>query len=172
MFTEQQRNAYRSIQAPPELREKILGKKKAKRHFPAYLGSALAACLVIAVGIGLFLPGGEPGILCNGQRLENSIVYYDVAPASEMRSASVLSVPVDLELSEESEISVNAGCLIRAGENVGSHLSAASDISLTWQLSKTKEIFPCEMTITSEEDVTTITLNYEETKIIITKKGD
>ena len=172
MFTEQQRNAYQSIQAPPELREKILGKKKTKRHVPVYLGTALAACLILAIGIGFFLPNGEPGIICNGQRLESTIVYYDLAPVSEMRSVSVLSIPVDLELSGKSEISVTQGCLIREDENVGTKLTASSDLSLIWQLPKSEEISDCEMTITQEKDVTAITLNYEESKIEITKKGD
>lgn len=172
MFTEQQRNAYQSIQAPPELREKILGKKKTKRHIPAYIGTALAACLVLAIGVGSFLSGGNPEIKCYGQKLDSSIVYYDVSPASEMRSASVLSVPVELELSGESEIFVDQGCLIREGETVGNQVSADSDLTLTWQVSKNKENFPCEMTIIHEEDVTTISLNYEDTKITITKKGD
>lgn len=172
MFTEQQRSTYQSIHAPQELQEKILGKKKAKRHIPAYIGSALAACLVLAIGIGLFLPAKEPGVTCNGQKLESSIVYYDVAAAYEMRGASELSVPVDLELSEESQISVTRGSLIRDGKDVGNHLLAASDVSLIWQLPKEDEIFSCEMTITSEEDKTILTLNYEESKIIITKKGD
>ena len=172
MFTEQQRSVYQSIQAPPELREKILGKKKTNRKIPAYIVTAVAACLVLAMGIGMFLPGGDIGVICNGQKLENSIVYYDLATAYETRGATQISVPVELELSEKSEISVTKGSLIREGEDVGEHLTAASKVSLMWQLPRGEENFCCEMTVTGEEEVTTITLNYENSKITITKKGD
>ena len=172
MFKEQERVAYQSIQAPKELREKIMAQKKPRRHFPIYLTTALAACLVLVIGIGFFFPGGEPGIKINGQQLESSVVYYDLVPASDMRTAPILSVPVDLELSGESEISVSYGSLVREGEEPVSKLTAGSDLSLTWQIQRAEEIPTCEMTITNGKDVTTLTLEYEETKITITKKGD
>lgn len=172
MFKEQERMAYQSIRAPKELREKVMEQKKPRRRVPMYLTTALAACLVLAIGIGFFFPSGEPGIMINGQQLQSSVQYYDLTPASDMRSTSILSVPVDLELSGESEISVSHGSLVREGEEPVSKLTVGSDLSLTWEIQRTEEIPTCEMTITQGKDVTTLTLEYEKSKITITKKGD
>lgn len=173
MFREQERMVYQSIRAPEELREKIMAKKKPVKRLPMYLTTALAACLVLAIGIGIFFPGGNaPGIAINGQQLKDTIVYYDVASASDMRSTPALTVPVDLELSEESEISVSCGNLVREGENPVNQLTASEDVSLIWKVPKTEQPVTCEMTITTGSTVTTLTLQYNQTEITITKKGD
>lgn len=170
MFQEQERMAYQSIHAPEALRQKVMAKKPV-RHLPMYLTTALAACLALVIGLGFLFRGGEPGISVNGQTLKDSIVYYDLSVA-DLRSAPVLTVPVDLELSGESEISVSHGSLIREGESPVSRLTASDDLSLSWQISKTEEIPICEMTITQGKDVTTITLEYNQSEITITKKGE
>lgn len=172
MFQEQERNAYQSIRVPQELREKVMAKKKPKRQLPVYLTTAIAACLVLAIGMGFFFRGGEPNIRINGQTLESSVVYYDLSPASEMRSAPILSVPVELELSGESEISVSHGTLVREGQTPVSTLKASSAVSLIWQIQLGQEMTTCEMTITHEKGVTTMTLEYVDSKITVTKKGD
>ena len=161
MFQEQERMAYQSIHAPEALRQKVMAKKPV-RHLPMYLTTALAACLALVIGLGFLFRGGEPGISVNGQTLKDSIVYYDLSVA-DLRSAPVLTVPVDLELSGESEISVSHGSLIREGE---------SPVSRSWQICKAEEIPICEMTITQGKDVTTITLEYNQSEITITKKGE
>lgn len=174
MFQEQQRMTYQSIRAPEELREKIMAKKKpAQKRLPMYLTTALAACLVLAIGIGIFFPGGNaPQIAINGQQLKDTIVYYDVVTASDMRSAPVLAVPVDLELSEESQISVSCGNLVWEGETPVDQLTASEDVSLIWQLPKDEQPVTCEMTIKTGSTVTTLTLQYDQSEIKITKKGE
>lgn len=173
MFREQERMAYQSIRAPRELREKIMAKKKPAKRLPVYLTTALAACLVLAIGLSFFLPGGNaPGITINGQQLKDTIVYYDVSPASDMRNIPVLTVPVDLEISDESDICVSCGTLVREGEDPVTMLTVSENISLVWQLPKTEQMPICEMTITAGSTVTTLTLQYNQSEITITKKGD
>ena len=171
MFREQERMAYQSIRAPEELREKIMAKKKPTKGLPMYLTTALAACLVLAIGIGLFFPGGNaPGITVNGQPLKDTVVYYDVAAAADMRSTSFLTVPVELELSEESEISVSQGTLTAEDGSPAPQRWASGTVSLLWQLPR--EQATCKMTITDGRNVTTLTLQYNQSEITITKKGD
>lgn len=172
MFTEPQRMAYQSIRAPQELKEKIMAKKKPSGRLPMYLSTALAACLVLAIGIGFFFQGGEPGIKINGQQLDTSLVYYDLSPASEARSTPVLTVPVELELSGESVLSVSHGSLVQEGKSPVTQLTAEGSLSLIWEIRRTEEMPPCELTITNGNDVTTMTLTYENSQISITKKGE
>lgn len=170
MFKEPERQAYQSIRAPQELREKIM--KKPTKRLPMYLSTALAACLVLAIGIGFFFQGSEPGIKINGQPLESSLVYYDLSPVSDLRSTPVLTVPVELELSGESRISVSHGRLVKEGQAPVTTMTEDGSLSLVWEIQRTEEIPPCEMTITHGKDVTTLTLEYENSEIILTKKGE
>lgn len=172
MFKEQELNSYRSIRAPEELYGKIMAAKKPQRHWQKYTAGLVAACLVLVLGAGFFFRGGSPNIAVNGQPLESSVVYYDLSVATEMRSAPVVTVPVELELSRPAEISVTEGELSMNGQIGGKTLKASDSVALVWEIPREEETLNCEMLIDDGRSVTTLTLTYEETKITITKKGE
>lgn len=170
MFKEQELNTYRSITAPQELYDKIMAAKKPARHWPRYAAGLVAACLVLVLGVGFFFRGGEPDIIIQGQPLETSVVYYDLAPAAEQRSSDVLTVPVELELSRKSRITVTQGQLTLGEGEMVRELTASGSVTLLWEISR--GIPMCELYIDDGSAVTTLTLENKETQIIITKKGE
>lgn len=170
MFKEQELNSYRSIKAPQELYDKIMAAKKPKVHWSRYAAGLVAACLVLVMGIGFFFRGGEPGIIINGQLLDSSVVYHDLAPAAELRSSEVLTVPLELELSGRSQIVVTQGRLTLDGNEPTDELTTSGTVTLLWEVPRGAS--GCEMHIESGKILTTLTLEYEETQITITKKGE
>lgn len=172
MFKEQELNTYRSICAPEALYEKIMTAQKPRRHWQKYTTGLVAACLVLALGAGFFLRGGSPDIIINGQPLESSVVYYDLSPATDMRSSFTVTVPMELELPRNAQINVTEGQLSLDGQCFGKTLNASDSVTLLWEIPRGEETLNCEMYIDDGKAVTTLTLTYEETKITITKKGE
>ena len=172
MFKEQELNIYRSISAPTELYEKVMAVRKPRLHWQKYAAGLVAACLVLALGAGFFFRGGSPDIIVNGQPLESSVVYYDLSPAAEMRTSPVVTVPLELELPRDAQITVTEGQLSLDGKSSGKTLSASGSVSLLWEIPREKEALSCEMHIDDGNAITTLTLTYEESKITITKKGE
>lgn len=170
MFKEQELNTYRSITAPQELYDKIMAARKPKVYWPRYAAGLVAACLVLALGVGIFFQGGEPSITINGQTLGSSMVYHDVAPAAELRTSEALTVPMELELSEKSRISVTHGLLTLGEGEPTAELNASGSITLLWTIPRGTTV--CEMHIDGGKELTTLTLEYDETQITITKKGE
>ena len=170
MFKEQELNTYRNITAPQELYDKIISAQKPKARWPRYAAGLVAACLVLALGIGIFFQGGEPSIMINGQTLESSIVYHDVAPAAELRTSGVFTVPMELELPEKSRITVTHGQLILGEGEPTEELNASGSVTLMWMIPRGTKM--CEMHIDGGKKLTTLTLEYDETQITITKKGE
>jgi hypothetical protein len=170
MFKEQELNSYRSIKAPQELYDKVMAAQKPKVHWSRYATGLVAACLVLAMGIGFFFRGGEPGIIINGQLLDSSVVYHDLAPAAELRTSEVLTVPVELELSGRSRIRVTQGVITLNDLEPTDELTASGTVTLLWEVPRGAS--ECEMHIESGRTLTTLTLEYGETQITITKKGE
>ena len=170
MFNEQELNTYRSITAPQELHDKIMAAKKPKIHWSRYAAGLVAACLVLVLGLGFFFQGGEPGIIINGQTLESSMTYHDVVPASEMRTSDTFTVPMELELSGKTDIFVTQGQLTLGDGDPTNELSASGSITLLWKIPRGTDV--CEMRIDSGKNLTTLTLEYDETQITITKEGE
>ena len=170
MFKEQQLNTYRSICAPEELYEKVMAAQKPQRHWQKYAPGLAAACLVLAFCAGFFFRGGSPNIIVNGQSLESSVVYYDLSVASEMRTSPVVTVPVELKLPRNAEITVTEGQISLDGQ-CGKTLNASASVTILWEIPR-EEAQNCEMHIDDGRAVTTLALTYEETKITITKKGE
>ena len=170
MFKEQELNTYRSITAPQELYDKIMAAKKPRVHWSRYAAGLVAACLVLVMGVGFFFRGGEPGIVISGQSLESSIVYHDLSMATELRSADVFTVPVELELSGRSRITVTHGQLIMGEDEPSQQVTASGTVTLHWEISRGTEM--CEMHIRSGKMLTILTLENENSQIMITKKGE
>ena len=172
MFKEQELNTYRSIHAPEELYGKIMAAKKPQRHWQKYTAGLVAACLVLALGVGFFFRGGSPDIVVNGQPLESSVVYYDLSVATETRNTPVVTVPVELELPRKAQITVTEGQLIADGQNSAKNLKASGTVTVLWEIPREAETLNCQMLIDDGKAVTTLTLTYEESKITITKQGE
>lgn len=170
MFEEQELNIYRSIKAPQELHDKIMAAQKPKVHWSRYAASLVAACLVLVMGVGVFFRGGEPGIMINGEALESSVVYHDLAPTAEMRSSDVLTVPVEMELSGKSRITVTQGQLILGDNEPSQQVTASGNVTILWEVPRGSTM--CELCIASGKKLTTLTLENENSKITITKKGE
>lgn len=172
MFSEKERATYQSIRAPQELYEKVVCGKKPARRWTSYVPTLAAACLVLVLGMGFFFGGGDPGIAIGGQSLVGSVEYYDAAPAAELRSVPNLTVPVELELSKPTRVSVTAGQLTCDGKEPGSVQWVSGSVTLLWEIPRDTEPGQCEMHIGIGKNASVLTLEQEETKIILTKKGD
>lgn len=172
MFKEQQISAYQGIHAPQELYDKVMAAKKPARHWGRIATGLAAACLVLVVSGTVFFRGGSPDIRINGQQLESSVVFYDAAPAMELRSVPMIAVPVELELPKDATITVTHGVLAGESGEAASQWEGSGKVSLLWQIPRGQELTDCQLQIRSGRDTTVLSLEYEESKITITKKGD
>jgi hypothetical protein len=170
MFKEQELNIYHSITAPRELYDKIVAAQKPKNQWSRYAAGLVAACLVLVMGVGVFFQGGTPDIMINGQLLESSVIYHDLSTTTELRTSDWLSVPVELELSGRSRIMVTRGLLTDGEVDPTTELTASGTVILQWMIPRDTSM--CEMRIDSGLKLTTLTLENENSKIIITKKGE
>ncbi len=172
MFSEKERATYQSIRAPQELYEKVVCGRKPARRWTSYVPTLAAACLVLVLGMGFFHGGGDPGIVIGGQSLVSSVEYYGTAPAAELRAAPTVTVPVELELSKLTRVSVTAGQLTCDGKKPGNVQWVSGSVTLLWEIPREQLADQCEMYVGIGKSATVLTLEQEETKIILTKKGD
>lgn len=173
MFPKKELDAYQSIKAPDTLYRKIQeaseGQKRTSRLPAIRLIGTMAACLVLIVAvIGFFPRKGSPEIILNGQRLESSAFFYDISPASEIRSSPVFSVPLEIDLQGEATLTVSYGQMIAEDHEASSVLTADGPISLWWEFPRGEELPLCEMEIQTEESITLITLTYDHAEKTIT----
>lgn len=172
MFSEKERAAYQSIRAPQELYDKVMHAEKPARRWTSYVPTLAAACLVLVLGMGFFFRGGEPTVVIMGQSLSSSVEYYDTVPASELRSAPTVTVPVELKLPRATRVSVTTGQLSCDGMEPGTELKVSGSVTLYWEIPRDAEPDGCEMHIGTGKNATVLSYEYEETKIKLTKKGD
>lgn len=172
MFSKEQVSAYQSIRAPQNLHDKIMAAKKPKMHRGVIATGLVAACLVLVMGMSFLLPGGTPDIRINGQTLQSSVEFYDVAPAVEMRTEPMITVPVELELPRMATVTVSHGLLVKDSGVSAQQWKDSGEMSLLWQIPRQTELSDCELQIRMGTRTTVLTLEYEESKIRITKKGD
>lgn len=170
MFKEQELNTYRSITAPSELYDKVMSAKKPRKYWPRYAAGLVAACLVLALGVGAFFQGGEPDIMINGQILESSMVYHDPSPVAGLRTSELLTVPVELDLSGKARVSVTHGQLTVGEKEPTDKLTVSGTVTLQWTIPRDASV--CELHIDNGKQLTTLTLENKETQILITKKGE
>ena len=123
MFSDKEIQAYKKISAPPELYYNLKSSVATKSRFrPSVVIKAavsIAACLIIAVVVILYSSNKSPDIVCNGQSLHSSVLFYDVSPVSDMRESTALVIPFSFELHEDVEITLSRGRLTDSdGETV------------------------------------------------------
>ena len=168
MFSEKQIVAYRNIKAPDELRNKITNSSKNKFK-TLYFISAMAACLILVSSIIL---NNQNSIIINGQKLNDTIVFYDTT-SSHIRTVShSISVPVEIKTSNNTKISVSNGYISIDGSNPNSEIEIDSSKVIWWEIElKTSEnVF--EMKISDKKGVKLVTLKYDNAKIIVSKEKE
>jgi hypothetical protein len=170
MFSNRQKEAYRSICVPDGLYARIVEKEQPKRLKLLPLVSGLAACMALVVVLGLLWQPGGSSIILNGQKLEDEIVFYDISPASDVRSSPLFSVPVELKLTRSSKITVSHGSMTVEGGEPVTELNANHSVTIWWQIERSEEMPVCEMEIQDNKSTTLITLNYNNAEITAKKK--
>ncbi len=166
MFSDKEIQAYKKISAPPELYKKIKGSVSAKnRLIPSVViktVGAVAACFLIAVAVLIFGAKTSPDIVCNGQELQSSVLFYDISPATDKRESTVLSVPFELELREDTELILSYGRAVTSeGETVEGILKEGK-LEIWWEIPKGDKHVNCEMVLKGEKTTTVITLTYDK----------
>lgn len=116
MFSENQIKAYKSISAPDELRQKILGMEKTEKKSGFKMRNigiyAAAACLVLVVSLSGLFGGNDFTASLGGQEIGKDAVA--VQPDSgiamlDARAASELSLDIEVETDQAAEVTVSAG---------------------------------------------------------------
>ncbi|MBR2482006.1 MAG: hypothetical protein IKB58_04035, partial [Oscillospiraceae bacterium] len=103
MFTEAQKTAYQNMTAPAELRGKVLEMAKAapakpaapKRPVRRWMTTAMAACLVLVVGIASLLPrGGDVTLRMEGMEITETATAFSVNTPMTARAIASMCLPV------------------------------------------------------------------------------
>lgn len=176
MFSEEKIRAYQSVKAPETLRDSVMalshGKEKAwnvsKWMLPA------AACLILCVSLWLLNAGQtEISVRFGGMELEETVTLERAEESSLRRSAPTLSVPLELELGEETEISVSQGTLFLEGSESTRNLTVSGSVALVWEFPSEDGAFPCYMELDTNGSQTLIELRLDEkTGSVIVKKTE
>ena len=166
MFNKSQLDAYSNIKAPDELFEKVVNSKpkKNKIYVLVPLVSTLAACLILVFGVAVFGNSFNPQVTFNGQSLTDSVQFYDISPIStmDMRSSPVLSMPLEFELSNQTQVSVSEGIMIlENGERV-SETFLEGKVTLVWEIQRQGDFPESKMTLESSKGSKEIILTQSE----------
>jgi len=171
MFNQREQEAYKNISAPDELyfrTKKAIQNKKRSSHKVIIGIACAAACLITVFSINLFNTARMPQIKLNGLELESSVSFYDISPASDMRTSPSLSVPVEIELNESSEVSVSYGTMTVDDNSPCESIRLKDSHIIWWNINRGEEIPECQMRIEGEDNTTIITLKYDEAEKKIT----
>ena len=126
MFDKKTVDAYKQITAPDELKEKVMAacfvdKAPEKRNFfgTMRMYATLAACFVLVIVFSVFAVGnfGDLSVSVYGKTLTSEPMVLSnseiepIAYSAEPRALCRTSVPVEIEVSGETEISVSDGMM-------------------------------------------------------------
>ena len=176
MFSEEKIRAYRSVKAPETLRDAVLASSQ-RENGTRSVGKwmlPVAACLVLCVSLWLLNPWQtEISVRLDGKPLEETVTL-EIADASPLRrSAPSISVPVELELGKEVEISVSKGKLILEGKEPASTLTVGGTVAFVWEIPSKDGAFPCTMELDENGSKTVIELRSDEkTGFVIAEKTE
>ena len=184
MFTEKEINEWQKIKAPENLVSSFeeMGIKNNRNRIinnSIKMISAVAACLLIAVAVSVFVRIPRTTILVNGQTLIDSVSFYDISPldknsldgispASEMQRSLGFSIPIELQVNGETKVSVNCGSLINEKGSSAKSVSLKDDSMLYWEISYTEDLSKCELEIDDGKKIIHVALSYDQAKNIIT----
>lgn len=167
MFTDKEITAYRNIKAPDELRQKIIKPRKKHRKV-IYFSSAVAACLVLIVSV--FIINNQSSIVVNGQKLNESILYYDTTVSTRRTLSSSISVPIEIKNKHVTKVVVSDGFISAEGFVPSKEIEFTSSKLIWWELEPTEKDNVFEMLISDKKGVEKVTLKYQNTKITVTKE--
>lgn len=139
MFNKTQLDAYSSIKAPDELFDKVIKSRPSKsKIYLIPLVSSLAACLVLIFGVAAFANRSfTPDVTIDGNKLtaESLIISDGNFPnAVSARSAVTLRVPVELNLSEKTHISVSDGSMVFEDGKNSEEVKLKGEVSFVWEI--------------------------------------
>lgn len=181
MFQEKEIKAYQNLKAPDSIynrvQESVLSQSidekahenKIIRMRVIRVISTIAACLILVVGIGFMNRNDSVKIVLNGQNLETKVLFYDISPASDLRSSPIFSVPLELDIHAETKLSVSYGMMRFSEDEVTVNKTVNQPVTLWWELPRSSEEIPeCEMVLEDKNGVIKITLTYNSADKTIT----
>lgn len=143
MFTEAQKTAYQNMTAPTELRGKVLEMartapaKSVERKLPVrrWMSTAVAACLMLVVGVSALLPrSGDVTLRLDGMPVTETATPFSANTPMTARAIASMCLPVTVETEEDAEISVSYGQLLAEDGTEVSAVSAGAT-TLYWAIS-------------------------------------
>lgn len=177
MFSEEQLRAYRSVKAPEFLLDAVLTSSREKEPRPntsRWLLPLMAACLMLCVSLVFLTSRQSPvSVFLDGSELVDAVTLNRAEEKALRRSAPALSLPLELHLREETEISVSHGALHWEENEPTDTLIAKDKVSLVWFLPSEGDFVPCRMELKSKRSTTVIELRLDEkTGEIIAEKSE
>jgi len=169
MFADEQIKAYRNIKAPNELRKKIVKPQSNKKWL--YTIIVVAACFIFMI-TGILIDSQHNNIVINGQQLKSSIEFYDTAPAFERTVSSAVSIPVEIKVSQDTNISVDKGVISIDGSDSTKEICISDSAIIWWEFEPTEDSNVFEMLISNKKGVQKLTLEYDNAKITVTKEKE
>ncbi len=171
MFSNEELQSYRDIKAPEELYEKVIqssSSHKRRLHGLTYAAVTIAACFVIV----FTRTPNDISVNVNGQELHKTIQFYDISPASDMRTSPVFSIPMEIDAEHETKISVSHGVLILPDGNAVMELTTDGNTTFCWEFPRGDELPLCRLKMQSGRKTSYIDLTYDnDTNIIIATKN-
>ena len=165
MFSDKEIEAYRKISAPPELYDKIKSSEiNRKRSISAGVIKtigAIAACFILVSAVLLMMRNPSPEIICNGQVLEDTVLFYDISPASDMREAPAFTVPFEFELTDDTKVTVSYGRMVSPDGDAIDGSCLKGETEIWWELPRKGEDLSCEMILRDKHGTTVIILSYD-----------
>ncbi len=181
------KSAYKSINAPKELREKIIAlDNNTKKHTNNKLVmqiATLAACFVLVIAVFALLPlNRNTEILIDGQSVSDSpVTLYgaNTAQLVNVRTQQIVTVPISIDVKGNTEITASSGTMVITDIKTGNILmtdtkyTTDKKVSILWQNNMPDSDAVYNMTVKNQNECYTITLKYEkstDTRTVICTK--
>lgn len=169
MFTDREVDSYRNLKAPDSLRQKITGSHKSYKKTIGFI-TAVAACFVLIIsGIAI---NNQGNIVVNGQKLNDSVEFYCVASAMEKSVSSTVIVPIQFNVRDDTKILVLDGKISIDGSDSSKEMTITSPKEILWEVEPQEAQCEFEMFITDKKGVQKVTLQYDNTKVTVTKEKE
>ncbi len=168
MFTDQELNAYRNIKAPDELHQKIKGSQKRAKKL-LYTITVAAACFIF-MAASILINGQSNNIVVNGQKLNDSVEFYDTTSSLGRTVSFEISIPIEITVSRNTKISAQQGVIHLDGIAPSKEIEVSSSTMFWWELDLESEEQVYEMIISDDKGAQKIVLEYKDAKITATKE--
>lgn len=175
MFDLRQVNAYRSVEAPEELRQQVLQAAKEHRkpkHRSASAGiAALAACLALVLSVHFAGQSSADVILMGEPLREGSAVVVEelsmpaAGPTAYSRQAAAArQLELELKLDDSTRLKVSDGAVtvLQQGEVVENLAALRGTVTVLWEIDPTQVTETYQLEMYGGESCCKITLSYEE----------